>query len=310
MIDRSAGTASLTHEAIPASTRPWHRRIKPLTLLDGIVVALGMVFFAAFALFPFVYMVSASFKSLTEILTGFPSIWPKYPTMDNYRYALFGNNLVQTSYPTNVRNSVTIATMTVAITLVISVPAAFTLARYHFWWTTILSGWVRVAQVVGGIIMIIPLYLVIRNLGLVNTFPGVSLAEAIPGTAFATWILTSFIAQIPTELDDAASIDGAGNVQILWRVIVPLIRPGIVSVVILVFLQSWNDFLNPLILLSDPSNYTITIGLNTYLGAVSQSPEWGQLMCVCVLSCVIPVLLIVFADRHIVRGLAAGAVKE
>jgi multiple sugar transport system permease protein len=200
--------------------------------------------------------------------------------------------------------------MTVAITMAIALPAALALARYRFWWTTLLSGWVRIAQVVGGIIMIIPLYIVIRDLGLVNTLPGVSVAEAIPGVAFSTWILSSFIRQIPTDLDDAAGIDGAGSLQILWHVIMPLIRPGIVSVVILVFLQqSWNDFLNPLVLLNDPNNYTITIGLQTYIGMSGQA-EWGRLMAVCVLSCIAPVLLIIFADRHIIRGLASGAIKE
>jgi multiple sugar transport system permease protein len=305
------GAGAVTPAARPPAARPRGRRITPAGLLDGAVVAIGMIFFASFALFPFVYMVSASFKSLPEILTGFPSIVPRYPTLNNYRYALFGNNLVQTSYPVNVRNSLIIAVMTVAITMAISLPAAFALARCRFWWTTLLSGWVRVAQVVGGIIMIIPLYIVIRDLQLVNTFLGVSLAETIPGAAFATWILASFVAQIPTDLDDAAAIDGAGSLQTLWHVIIPLIRPGIVSVVILVFLlQSWNDFLNPLILLSDPSNYTITIGLNTYVGMSGQTTQWGQLMCVCVLSCIIPALLIIFADRHIIRGLASGAIKE
>jgi multiple sugar transport system permease protein len=286
------------------------RRLTLPVLLDGLLVAVGMIFFAVFALYPFVYMISGSFKTLGEILTGYPSVLPKNPTMDNYHYALFGNNLVQTSYPLNVRNSVAIGAMTVLLTLAISLPAALALARYRFWWTLLLSGWVRVAQVVGGIILIIPLYIVLRDIGLVNTLPGVSVAEAIPGTAFSTWILASFIAQVPTDLDDAAGIDGAGSLQILWSVIIPLIRPGIVSVVILVFLQiSWNDFLNPLILLNDPNNYTITIGLQTYIGMSGQA-EWGRLMAVCVLSCIIPILLIVFADRQIIRGLAAGALKE
>jgi multiple sugar transport system permease protein len=290
-------------------TRLTRRRWTVGMLFEGLLVAAGMLFFAGFALFPFVFMVSGSFKTLAEILTGYPSILPKEPTLDNYRYALFGTNLVQTSYPLNVRNSLLIAAMTVALTMAISLPAALALARYRFWWTTLLSGWVRIAQVVGGIIVIIPLYLVLRDVGLVNTLPGVSLAETIPGAAFGSWILTSFVAQVPSDLDDAASIDGAGSLPTLWHVIIPLIRPGIVSVVILVFLQSWNDFLNPLILLNDPNDYTITIGLNTYVGMSGQT-EWGRLLAVCVLSCIVPVLLIVFADRQIIRGLAAGALKE
>lgn len=285
------------------------RRLTFARVLDGGMVVAGMLFFAAFALFPFVYMVSGSFKTLSEIMSGFPSIIPGDPTLANYRYALFGNDLVQTSYPLNVRNSVVIAVTTVVIVMAISLPAALVLARQRFWWTTLLSGWARVAQVVGGIIVIIPLYIILRDLHLVNTLLGVSIAQAIPSSAFSIWVLTSFIRQIPTDLDDAASIDGAGQLQILRHVIIPLTRPGIVSVVLLVFLLSWNDFLNPLVLVNDPANYTITIGLNSYVGLGGQT-EWGRLLCVCVMSCIPPVLLILFAERHIVRGLAAGAVRE
>ncbi len=273
------------------------------------LMALGIVFFTLFSVFPFIFMISGSFKTLFEIMSGFPSIIPRFPTLDNFHYALFGTGLVQTSYPLNVRNSLAIGTMTVAISMAISLPAALVLARQSFWWTTLVSGWIRIAQVVGGIVVLIPLYLILRDIHLVNTLLGVSLAEAIPGSAFGIFILSSFIRQIPTDLDDAAEIDGASQFQILRHVIIPLARPGILSVVLLVFLLSWNDFLNPLVLLQDPNNYTITIGLNTYFGMGGQV-EWGRLLAVCVMSCIPPVLLIIFAERHIVRGLAAGALKE
>jgi multiple sugar transport system permease protein len=285
------------------------QRVALAERLRLVLMALGVLFFTLFALFPFIFMISGSFKRLIEIMSGFPSIIPKYPTLENYHYTLFNNQLLQTSYPLNVRNSLAISVMTVVICMAIALPAALTLARRSFWWTTIVSGWVRIAQVVGGIIVLIPLFLILRDLGLVNTFLGVSLAEAIPGSAFSIFILTSFIRQIPTDLDDAAEIDGASQLQTLRHVIVPLARPGILSVILLVFLLSWNDFLNPLILLQDPGNYTITIGLNTYIGTAQQI-EWGRLLAVCTMSCIPPVLLIIFAERHIVRGLAAGAVKE
>lgn len=288
---------------------PRARRLMVGQVLEYALVALGLAFFTLFALFPFIFMLSGSFKSLVEIMSGFPSVIPRFPTLANFHDVLFGNNLVQTSYPLNVRNSMAIGAMTVAISMAIALPAALVLARQRFWWTTLVSGWVRIAQVVGGIVVLIPLYLVLRDFHLVNTLLGVSLAEAIPGSAFGIFILSSFIRQIPTDLDDAAEIDGANQWQTLRHVIIPLARPGILSVVLLVFLLSWNDFLNPLVLLQDPNNYTITIGLNTYFGMGGQV-EWGRLLAVCVLSCIPPVLLIVFAERHIVRGLAAGAVKE
>jgi multiple sugar transport system permease protein len=283
-----------------------------LTIGDGlyyIVLVLGVLFFTLFAIFPFLYMLSGSFKDLIEITSGFPSIIPRDTTLENYQYALTGNQLVQTSYPLNVRNSLAIGALTVVICMAISLPAALTLARRSFWWTTLVSGWIRVAQVVGGIVVLIPLFLILRNLQLVDTLLGVSLAESIPGSAFAIFILSSFIRQIPTDLDDAAEIDGANQLQTLRHVIIPLARPGILSVVLLTFLLSWNDFLNPLVLLQSPNNYTITIGLNTYITMGGQV-EWGRLLAVCTMSCIPPVLLIIFAERHIVRGLAAGAVKE
>lgn len=290
----------------------WRRRLKwhwAGKMLDRAVVAAGISFFGFFALMPFVYMISGSFKTLTEVLSGFPTIIPQHPTLANYHSALFGNDLVQTSYPLNVRNSLTIAVMTVAIVMAIALPAGLVLARQHFWWTTLVSGWVRVAQVIGGIIVLIPTFLILSNLHLVDNLFGVSLAETIPLSAFAIWILTSFIREIPVAIDEAAEIDGAGQWQRLLYIIVPLARPGIVSVILLVFLGSWNDFLNPLILLSDPNKFTIMIGLNTYLG-MGGAIQWGRLLCVCAMSCIPPALLLVFAERHIVRGLSAGAIKE
>lgn len=300
-------TTSERQRAVAARTHA--RRLTVGQVLEYALVALGLTFFTLFALFPFIFMLSGSFKSLVEIMSGFPAVIPQFPTLANFHDVLFGNSLVQTSYPLNVRNSLAIGVMAVAISMAIALPAALVLARQRFWWTTLVSGWVRIAQVVGGIVVLIPLYLVLRDFHLVNTLLGVSLAEAIPGSAFGIFILSSFIRQIPTDLDDAAEIDGANQWQTLRHVIIPLARPGILSVVLLVFLLSWNDFLNPLVLLQDPDNYTITIGLNTYFGMGGQV-EWGRLLAVCVLSCIPPLLLIVFAERHIVRGLAAGAVKE
>jgi multiple sugar transport system permease protein len=292
-----------------ANARGRSRRRNVARVLDRAMILFGVLFFGLFAVMPFVYMVSGSFKTLNEVLRGFPSIIPEQPTLTNYHYALFGNDLVQTSYPLNVRNSLSIAAMTVALVMVIALPAALVLARRQFWWTTLLSGWVRVAQVVSGIIVLIPTFLILRNLDLVDNLLGVSLAESIPLSAFAIWILTSFIREIPFALDEAAEIDGAGQWQRLLYIIIPLARPGIVGVTLLVFLGSWNDFLNPLILLSDPNKYTIMIGLNTYIGMGGQI-EWGRLLCVCTMSCIPPALLIIFAERHIVRGLSAGAIKE
>ncbi|WDZ83782.1 carbohydrate ABC transporter permease [Micromonospora cathayae] len=273
-----------------------------------LVILVGVVFFVGLTLYPLAYMLSGSLKELGEIYGGFATLLPRDPTLDNYRQLLFNNTLDQTNFLVNARNSATVAAMTIAMTMAVSVPAAYVLARQHNAVVTVVRGWVRVAQVVGGIVVIIPLYLILRQLDLIDTLLAVSLAQTIPASAFSIWMLVAFIRQVPHETEEAARIDGAGEWRILRHVIVPLTRPGMVSVVLVVFLMSWNDFLNPLILLSDPSRYTVTVALYTFIGQVGQI-SWGQLLGFGLLSCVPALLVIIFAERHIVRGLLGGAVK-
>jgi len=291
---------------------------KPVTAARGgidsarvlwqLATILGIAFFVAFALFPLVFMVSGSFKSLGEIYSGAATLVPSSATLDNYRFVLFGNDLVQANYPVNAVNSVVVAAMTIAITMSVSLPASLIVARQRFWLSTFMAGWSRIAQVVGGIVVIIPLYLVLRQLHLTNNLLGVSLAQSIPGTAFSVWVLTSFVRQIPPELDEAASIDGANTWQILWHVILPLARTGIASVVLIVFLISWNDFLNPVILVRDPQLYTAMVAVFSYMGQEGQN-DWGKVLCVSCLNSLVPLLVIILAERYIVRGLMAAAFK-
>jgi multiple sugar transport system permease protein len=198
--------------------------------------------------------------------------------------------------------------MTIAISIVMALPAAFVIARQRGVMVTLVSGWVRLAQVVGGIAVIIPLYLILRELHLVNTLLGVSLAEAIPCSAFATWVLVSYVRQIPVEIEEAAILDGAGNWQVVLYVVLPLIRPGLLSVVLVVFFISWNDFLGPLILINDPERYTVTVALFTFIGQVGQV-DWGTLLAFATLACLPAVVVIVLAERHLVSGLVAGSGK-
>ena len=275
-----------------------------------IAMVAGIAFFVAFSLYPLVYLLSGSFKSLSEIYSGFATLIPKHPTLRNFRQLLFVNaNLQQINFLTAARNSILIALMTIAMTIAVSVPAAFVLARRQAWFITGVRGWAPTPRRwSGGIIVIIPLYLILRHLHLVNTLVGVSLAETIPASAFGIWVLVAFVRQVPYDIEEAARIDGAGEWSTLRRVVVPLIRPGITSVVLVVFVISWCDFLNPLILLNNAGQYTVTVALYTYIGQPGQT-LWGQLLAFGLLACVPPLLVIILAERHIVRGFAAGAVR-
>jgi multiple sugar transport system permease protein len=274
-----------------------------------IAIVVGTIFFVGFALYPLVYLISGSFKAIAEIYKGFATVFPRHPTLANFRQILFINTNTQSiSFLTAARNSLLIALMTIAITLAVSVPGAYVLARRKAWYTSAVRGWARLAQVVGGIIVIIPFYLILRHLHLVNTLFGVSLAEAVPASAFGIWVLAAFVQQLPYDIEEAARIDGAGEWGVLRRVVVPLIQPGITSVVLVVFVISWCDFLNPLVLLNNPGQYTVTVALYTYIGQPGQT-LWGQLLAFGLLGCVPPLLVIIFAERHIVRGFAAGAAR-
>jgi len=291
-----------------APTRPL-RRARRRRLGRTVAIVAGAVFFACFALYPLVYLLSGSFKSLSEIYSGFATLIPKHPTLANFHQLLFVNTNVQgISFPTAARNSLLIALMTIAMTIAVSVPASFVLARHQAWYLTGVRSWARLAQVVGGIVVIIPLYLILRHLHLINTLVGVSLAETIPCSAFGVWVLVAFVRQVPYDIEEAARIDGASEWGTLRRVVMPLIKPGIISVVLVVFVISWCDFLNPLILLNNAGQYTVTVALYTYIGQPGQT-LWGQLLAFGLLACVPPLLVIILAERHIVRGLAAGAVK-
>ncbi|MFC7624241.1 carbohydrate ABC transporter permease [Microlunatus sp. GCM10028923] len=181
----------------------------------------------------------------------------------------------------------TYAVTTIVLTLVIAAPAALVIARHTNLSTHVMTGWIRIAQVVGGIVVIIPVYVTLRSIGLTDTLLGVSPAELIPSSAVGIWLLIGFVRQIPVEFEEAARIDGASEWQVLRHITMPLIRPGLVSVILVVFMASWNDFLNPLILLSTPDRYTVMIALFSFLGQIGQVSS-GGLLAYATLSCLIP----------------------
>jgi len=292
---------------VPSARPPRMRRKRSLG--NRVVILVGALFFVGFALYPLAYLASGALKTQSEIYSGFATLLPKHPTLTNLHRLLFANSSAEgISFFTAARNSIFIALMTIAFTVAVAVPAAFVLARRQTWFTALVRGWARLAQVVGGIVVIIPLFLILHHLHLINTLVGVSLAETIPCSAFGIWVLTAFVRQVPYEIEEAARMDGAGEWGVLRRVVVPLIRPGMTSVVLVVFLISWCDFLNPLVLLNSPGQYTVTVALYTYVGQPGQT-LWGQLLAFGLLACVPPLFVIILAERHIVRGLVAGAVK-
>jgi len=226
--------------------------------------------------------------------------FPTAPSLDGYFQALQeqGNNLV---------TSLLIATGTVLFSLAIAVPAGYALSRMNWRITSLILLIVLISQMIPSIVIANAVYGRYVDLGLLNTIPGLILADASLGVPFAILIITAAMRTVPRELYDAATIDGAGQIRTLIKVAVPVTRNGIVTAGLFVFLFAWGDFLFALTLTTSPDVRPITLGLYTYIGAFVN--DWSTVMATAVLASIPALLLLIVAQRYIAAGTTTGSVK-
>ena len=197
--------------------------------------------------------------------------------------------------------------MVTAITTVISCLGGYALARLRFPGREAVASLILILYLVPPALLFIPLYRVLVELGATNSLVALFLSYPTFTVPFCTWLLIGFFKALPTELEEAALVDGAARVQALWRVLLPLAAPGIVAAAIFAFTLSWNEFLYALIFIQDGKSITVLVGLNLLIyGDVF---HWGQLMAASVITTVPVVALYMFIHRWMVEGLAAGSVK-
>lgn len=263
--------------------------------LNALAVAVAVL-----TLFPLVWMVSVSLMSSGEAARFPPPLFPKAPTFAHYR-ALFETHGIGRY----LLNSLILATLATALALAITVPAGYAFAKLRFRGRDRLLALLLAALVVPGQIGTLPLFLMLERLNLVNTFAG----ALVPWLAslFGLYLVRQYALSIPDEMLEAARVDGATEGQIFWRVVLPGLRPILVTLALFVFLGSWNDFLWPLIILTDQANYTLPVAL----AALSrESVQDVELMMAGAVITVAPVLILFLVlQRHYVRGLLAGSVK-
>jgi multiple sugar transport system permease protein len=271
-------------------------RIKPGALaLNVLAVAL-----VALTLFPLLWMVSVSFMSAGEAAAFPPPLLPSRPTLEHYR-DLFVNNGLGRYF----LNSLLLATLATFLAMLFTVPAGYAFAKLRFRGRERLFQLLVGALVIPGQIGTLPLFLFLERLGLVNTYPGALVPWLAP--IFGLFLVRQYALSIPDELLEAARIDGATEGQIFWRVVLPGLQPILVTFGLFVFLGSWNDFLWPLIILTDQSNYTLPVAL----AALSrESVQDTEMMMAGSVITVIPVLaLFLVLQRYYMQGLLAGSVK-
>jgi multiple sugar transport system permease protein len=260
----------------------------------------SLLLIAAFALFPLLWMVAASFMQPGEASSYPPPLWPAAPTLDNYRqlFALAG----MTGY---ILNSLAIATGITLVSVLFNVMAGYAFAKLRFAGREALFKALLAALVIPGQVAMLPLFLMLKQMGLVNTWGGV----IVPGMAgvFGIFLVRQYARSLPDELLEAARIDGAGEWRIFITIVLPLLQPILVTLAMFAFLGSWNDFMWPLIVLTDSSLHTLPVALASLSREHVQDSE---LMMAGSVVTVLPVLLLFLAlQRHYLQGLTMGGVK-
>jgi ABC-type glycerol-3-phosphate transport system permease component len=267
-----------------------------------ITILLAAIVLVFVCLFPFLWMALSSIKTLRELYTVPPIWFPEVPTFANYMKVLFASNI-----PRYFLNSTVISLGSTAIALVLAIFASYGFARFRFRGKAGLQAFVLVGQLLPTAAIIVPLFITLRFLGLVNTYLGLILIYTIITLPLSVWMLTSYFRAIPVELEEAAVIDGASRLGILFRITLPLSLPGLVAIIVYAFVTTWNEFIFALVFAQDYRVKTLPIGLAEF--STEFNTDWGAVMAASVIMTLPVAILFLAMQRLFVGGLTAGAVK-
>ena len=261
---------------------------------------LGYVIFLGF---PLVWLFSTAFKSPAELTKLTPTVLPTDWTLGNFDVAF-----EQTQLWSALRNSLIVAVATAVITTLIALPASYALARSRSALRNATIGWILVSQVFPFILIVIPVFIVLRNLGLINTLVGLVLVYVVWALPFTLWMLQGYVAAIPRDLEEAASTDGASRPVILRAIIFPLLLPGLVATSMFAFISAWNEFFFALVIIQDPALQTAPLLLARYVGAEG-SVNLGPLAATALITTLPSLVVFGIIQRKLVSGMLSGSVK-
>lgn len=266
----------------------------------AIGVAVSCAFLIAWV-FPILWSVLNSFKTEQDVLAYPPKILFS-PTLAAYRDVLFGSS----SILPNLWSSFVISVGTTVVTIALAVPAAYALARVRLRGKRLAGFYVLATQMLPPVGIIIPYFLILRNIGWMDTYQGIILIYLTFSLPFAIWLMVSYFEEIPLEMEEAAYLDGASRLRTLWRIIIPQVQGGIAVTVVFVFLNAWNEFLFAVVL-SGNTVRPVTIAMFNFVSV--EQTLWAKLAAVSVLAMLPVVVLGVVAQKNIVKGLTVGAIK-
>ena len=273
-------------------SRPAVARLKqlPYTVLA--------VVFLAIMLFPVYWMINTSLQPGPSAVNA--TFIPLHPSFDAYVQAI--NDQLG-----NMGTSLLVAFGTVAVTLVIATPAAYALAKFQLPFVGAVMLALLISQMIPGIVIANSLYTVYNNLGLLNSIPGLVLADSSTAIPFAILLLRAFMQSIPSSLVEAARVDGAGYWRAFWSIVVPISRNSIITAALFAFLFAWSDFVFALTMTTGNAVRPLSLGIYTYLGSNIQS--WAPVMATATFAAVPAIIFLVFAQRFISAGALGGAIK-
>ncbi|MET7687406.1 carbohydrate ABC transporter permease [Streptomyces sp. NPDC005483] len=264
----------------------------------------ALLAYLVFLAFPFLWLLSTAFKSPRELGSLHPTWIPRDPTLDNFRQAFDEQPLLRAA-----GNSLLAASTAAVIAVLIATPLAYVMARRRTRLAKAATGWVVVSQAFPLVLVIIPLFLVLKNLRLINSLAGLVMVYVVWALPFALWMLVGYVRAVPTELEEAAAVDGAGRLRTLVSVTAPLLAPGIVATTLFAFITAWNEFFFALVLLKTADKQTLPVVLTHFIGAEGVA-DLGPLAAAAFLATLPSLIIFAIIQRRITGGMLAGAVKS
>jgi len=257
-----------------------------------------------FLLFPLYWVTITSFKSNMEAYKFPPTFIPEAPTISSYINLFTKNNAFFVYY----KNNFIVSGFVAFLTTVVAIFSGYALSRFRFKWNSWILAILLASQMFPVVSRMISLYDLMGDIGLINTMPGLILALLADMLPFTVMLMTSFFQSVPVAIEEAAYIDGASRLQILYRIVTPLVKPGMVAVVLYSFLMTWDDYLHAATLIQNDSLRTLSVGVALrYLGELSY--DWSLINTISIIGTIPMILLFFFFQKYMIKGLVAGAVK-
>lgn len=293
MIDEPVGVGEVRVKPVPR-----RRRRKPRVGSNIAAIVVSVIW-----IFPVYWMVVTSFKPHWDVMSTTPQFLPKNPTLDNYVVAL-----TQSTFFINLQNSVIVVTCTLIFSIVLALFASAALSRFRFRGRKLILVVILAVQMLPGTALLIPQFLVFNQLGLLNQYAGLILAYVAATLPFSIWVMRGFFLAIPKEVEEAAEVDGANTWTIMWRVLFPLVAPGIIASSVFSFIAAWNDYLVAYVFMKDQTMYTLPVWLASF-SVPNQPTDFASQMAASVVFSIPPVIFFLIIQRNLVMGMSAGAVK-